>query len=385
MRLAVSVCLLSLLLAPAASQPVDVEKLQSEIEALKRLVAEKSAELEKLQQQLKQLEATLQSLQKKQQEADKTVRKFSGLTVGGYIQMRYRRDASLPVDATKAADGSARENFWISRARLDIRWTPHPKVLARWHVDAAQTRLRTYDAYLELKAGESTITMGQFKVPLMEEVLESASVLLTPERSRAAETLFPSNRDRGVALTWSKKGMPTITFAILSGTRARETGDSLTTRKSWLVRIVQPVGKIGTVWFGMMDGKGRADVNNDGTLDTTYDRERKLVGLLLTPIDRLTLRAEWLTGKGPDRFYSPTARVHGGYVQVSYRLPKLPLTLYAKRDKFDPDRDKPDDTFTRNALGVQWDLNPATRMNLTWEKQHRPDATVWTLQTQVRY
>jgi hypothetical protein len=311
MRLAVSVCLLALLLAPAASQSVDVEKLQSEIEALKQLVAEKSAELEKLQQQLKQLEAALQSLQKKQQEADKTVRKFSGLTVGGYIQMRYRRDTSLPVDATKVADGSARENFWISRARLDIRWTPHPKVFARWHVDAAQTRLRTYDAYLELKAGESTITMGQFKVPLMEEVLESASVLLTPERSRAAETLFPGNRDRGVALTWSKKGMPTITFAILSGTRARETGDSLTTRKSWLVRIVQPVGKIGTVWFGMMDGKGRADVNNDGTLDTTYDRERKLVGLLLTPINRLTLRAEWLTGKGSDRFYSPTARVHG--------------------------------------------------------------------------
>jgi hypothetical protein len=41
MRLVVSVCLLALLLAPAASQSVDVEKLQSEIEALKRLVAEK--------------------------------------------------------------------------------------------------------------------------------------------------------------------------------------------------------------------------------------------------------------------------------------------------------------------------------------------------------
>ncbi|MEJ7612429.1 MAG: porin [Candidatus Fervidibacter sacchari] len=385
MKLAASVFLLAFLLAPVTPQCVDAEKLQNEIEALKRLVAEKSAELEKLQQQLKQLEEALQSLQKKQQESDKVVRKFSGLTVGGYIQMRYRRDTSLPVDATKVADGSARENFWISRARLDIRWTPHPKVFARWHVDAAHARLRTYDAYLELKAGESTITMGQFKVPLMEEVLESASVLLTPERSRAAETLFPGNRDRGVALTWSKKGMPTITFAILSGTRARETGDSLTTRKSWLVRIVQPIGKVGTVWLGIIDGKGRADVNNDGTLETTYDRERKLVGLLLTPVERLTLRAEWLNGKGSDRFYSPTARVRGGYVQISYRLPKLPLTLYAKRDEFDPDRDKPDDTFTRNALGVQWDMNLATRLNLTWEKQHRPNATIWTLQTQVRY
>ena len=339
----------------------------------------------KLKQQLKQLEAALQSLQKKQQEADKIACKFSGLTVGGYIQMRYRRDISLPVDATKTADGSARENFWLSRARLDIRWTPHPKVFARWHVDAAHTRVRTYDAYLELKTGESTILMGQFKVPLMEEVLESASTLLTPERSRAAEALFLGNRDRGFALTWSKKGMPTITFAILSGTRAREIGSSLTARKSWLVRVVQPVEKFGAVWVGMIDGKGRADVNNDGTLDTTYDRERKLLGLLLTPLDRLTLRAEWLIGKGSDQFYSPTTRVRGGYVQISYRLPKLPLTLYAKRDEFDPDRDKPNDTFTRNALGVQWEVNPVTRMNLTWEKQHRPDATIWTLQTQVRY
>lgn len=373
------------LISFAIAQPISIDQLQAEIASLRQIVSEKSAELEKLRQQLKRLEEALQSVQRKQQEVAKTTNKFSGLTVGGYIQVRYRRDTSLPVDATKTADGSARENFWISRARLDIRWTPHPGVLARWHVDAAQTRLRTYDAYLELKNGEGIFTMGHFKVPLMEEVLESASVLLTPERSRAAETLFPGNRDRGIALTWRKEGMPTVTLALLSGTRARDTGDSLTTRKSWLVRVVQPLGKFGQVWVGMMDGKGRADTNNDGILDTTYDRERKLVGLLLTPADRLSLRAEWLVGRGSDRYYPPTTRVRGGYIQVSFRLPNLPLTIYAKRDEFDPDRDQPDDTFTRNALGVQWDLNPATRLNLTWEKQHRPNATVWTFQTQVRY
>ena len=47
MRLIVSVCLSALLLAPVAPQSVDVEKLQNEIEALKRLVVEKSDELEK--------------------------------------------------------------------------------------------------------------------------------------------------------------------------------------------------------------------------------------------------------------------------------------------------------------------------------------------------
>ncbi len=52
-------------MATGFAQTVDVEKLQSEIAALKRLVAEKSAELERLNQQLKQLEEALQSVQKK--------------------------------------------------------------------------------------------------------------------------------------------------------------------------------------------------------------------------------------------------------------------------------------------------------------------------------
>ena len=47
MKLAASVFLLAFLLAPVTPQCVDAEKLQNEIEALKRLVAEKSAELEK--------------------------------------------------------------------------------------------------------------------------------------------------------------------------------------------------------------------------------------------------------------------------------------------------------------------------------------------------
>lgn len=100
MRLVVSLFVMSVMVAAAFAQPVDVEKLQSEIATLKQLVSEKSAELERLNQQLKRLEEILQSVQKKQQSADKTLQRFSGLSIGGYIQMRYRRDTSLPVDAT---------------------------------------------------------------------------------------------------------------------------------------------------------------------------------------------------------------------------------------------------------------------------------------------
>ncbi|MFA0733238.1 MAG: hypothetical protein BKPUNTRY_002808, partial [Candidatus Fervidibacter sp.] len=41
--------------------------------------------------------------------------------------------------------------------------------------------------------------------------------------------------------------------------------------------------------------------------------------------------------------------------------------------------------FSRNGLGVQYELNGATRLNLTWERQKNPTGTVWTFQTQVRY
>lgn len=65
MRLMVSVWMVVAVMATGFAQTVDVEKLQSEIAALKQLVAEKSAELERLNQQLKQLEEALQSVQKK--------------------------------------------------------------------------------------------------------------------------------------------------------------------------------------------------------------------------------------------------------------------------------------------------------------------------------
>jgi len=95
-RLVASFCVAAVLVGVTAAQSVNVEQLQAEIAALRQIVAEKSAELEKLQQQLKRLEEALQSVQKKQQDTDKTVRRFSGLTIGGYIQMRYRSGTSLP-------------------------------------------------------------------------------------------------------------------------------------------------------------------------------------------------------------------------------------------------------------------------------------------------
>jgi len=359
--------------AAAQSGSTSVEALQAEIARLK--------------EQLAKLEAQLAELQKQQKATEKVTQRFEPITLHGYIQMRYERDSSQPTDVNDLARGRAKENFRLRRVRLDVRGTPLKGVLYRLQVDAAETDVALRDAYLELRAGDGFFTFGHFKVPLLEEVLESSSVRWTPERARVSTALFPGERDRGIAYTLRKQGLPEITLGLFSGTRSSQTQDSLTSRKSWLIRIVQPLdkeGKLGRIWVGRMDGVGRKDFGAPLGI-ANFDRERTVVGLLLTPISGLTLRAEWVDGKDAGTAANPTVKVRGWYALLGYKLPDQPITIYAKHDQYDPNRDVAGNTFRRNALGIQYDLNKMTRLNLTWEKEKSPSATRWTFQTQVRY
>lgn len=345
------------------------------------------AEIARLKEQLAKLEAQLAEVQKQQKSIQQVTKKVEPLRFGGYIQMRYERDISLATDSPDLKK-AAKENFKLRRARFNLRATPFKGGLFRLQIDASKTEVLLKDAYLKLPLGDGHVVFGQFKVPLLEEVLESSSVRWTPERAEVSTALFPGERDRGVAYTWSKKGMPQVTVGLFSGTRTTTKQDSLTSRKSWLVRVVQPLdreGKLGKIWVGRMDGIGRKDFGGGQILN--FDRERTVIGLLLTPISGLTLRGEWVDGKdaGTETTPTPTVKVRGWYALLGYKLPDQPITLYAKHDQYDPDRTKKGDTFSRNALGIQYDLNAATRLNLTWEKQKRPDATIWTFQTQLRY
>jgi uncharacterized small protein (DUF1192 family) len=360
-------------LAVAQSSSTSVEALQAEIARLK--------------EQLAKLEAQLAELQKQQKAAEKVTQRFEPITLHGYIQMRYERDSSRPTDESNLTTGRAKENFRLRRVRLDVRGTPLKGVLYRLQVDAAETDVALRDAYLELRAGDGFFTFGHFKVPLLEEVLESSSVRWTPERARVSTALFPGERDRGIAYTLRKQGLPEITLGLFSGTRSSQTQDSLTSRKSWLIRIVQPLdkeGKLGRIWVGRMDGVGRKDFGAPLGI-ANFDRERTVVGLLLMPISGLTLRAEWVDGKDAGTAANPTVKVRGWYALLGYKLPDQPITIYAKHDQYDPNRNVAGNTFRRNALGIQYDLNKMTRLNLTWEREKTPNATRWTFQTQVRY
>lgn len=358
-------------------------------------IAALQAELARLKEQVARLEAQLQAAQQQRKDADRVLARLSPLSIGGWIQMRYERDSSLPRDATDLARGRARETFRLRRMRLDVRGQPLAGVLYRLQVDAANTAVQLTDAYLTLKAGEGSVTFGHFKTPLLEEALESSAVRWTPERARVSEALFPNGgRDRGIAYSLQRHNLQ-VDVGLFSGTRATETQDSLTTRKSWLARVTLFAGKTARFWLGRMDGVGR---RNFGTAQNpqvlTFDRDRTVLGVLWTPTPAWTLRAEWVDGKdASNAAATPTARVRGWYALLGYKFPHQPITLYAKRDLYDPDRAIAGNTFTRSALGVQYDLNKATRLNLTWERfadptaraPQRPAGTLWTFQTQVRF
>ncbi len=371
--------------AAESNEAVSVEALQEEITRLRKQVEE----LSKLKEQLAKLEKQLADLQKQQKAVEAVAKRFDPIRLSGYIQMRYERDSSQPTDTNDLTRGRAKENFRLRRMRFDLRATPFRGSLFRLQVDAAGSNVELRDAYLELPTPDGLFTLGHFKVPLLEEVLESSSVRLTPERARVATALFPGERDRGITYTWRKEGFPQITLGLFSGTRSTETQDSLTSRKSWLVRVAQPLGakgQLGQIWAGYMDGIGRRNFGTSANPDfRNFDRERLVVGLLLRPVEGLTLRGEWVDGKDAGTQQKPTAKVRGWYVLLGYKLPNQPYTLYAKHDQYDPNRDVSGNTYRRNAVGLQYDLNTYTRFNLTWERQKKPDATIWTFQTQLRY
>ncbi len=324
--------------------PLVSAETRTSVEVLKEEIA-------RLKERLAKLEGQLAQIQKEQRSSQKVLQRFDPLTVHGYIQMRYERNTSLATDTTNLVTGRAKENFRLRRVRLDVRGAPVKGVLYRFQIDGAERDLVLRDAFLQMQVGDGSVTFGHFKVPLLEEVLESSSDRLTPERATLSTRLFPGERDRGVAYSWTMDGGASVTVGLFSGTVSRETLDSLTSRKSWLVRLVSPLdkgGQWGRAWIGLMDGVGRRNFGTDAAPNIlNFQRERQVIGLNLRSREGLVFRSEWVRGRDFGTAARPTARVHGWYALVGYQVPDQPVILYAKRDLFDPDRATPRNTFSR--------------------------------------
>ncbi|MER3403129.1 MAG: hypothetical protein C4336_02985 [Armatimonadota bacterium] len=333
------------------------------------------AQIEQLRQQLQAMEAQLRKIQERATPSPPVAH------LSGFAQFRYVHDTTRPNDANER--GAARDDFRLQSVRVDVIAQPTERTVYRVNLNANNMQVRAVDAFILWRLRRGQVQVGLFRLPLLYETLESNADRLLPDTSRLTETLFPTERDVGIAYTYPLNAQATATLGIFTGDRNSNTQQSLTARKSGLVRFTYRVNPELQLWVGGMFGEGRRDFN--GTL-ANYTRNRWGAGVLWQTAS-WSLRTEYVGGKHAGNLLANrTVNVQGGYVLLHYAISNTPWLLYGRYDTFDSNTATAGNTFSRYALGAQYLLNPATRFNLTWERPTQPTCSEQlTLQVQVRY
>lgn len=349
------------------------EEMQAEIQRIRQQLQQ----MESLQKRLEALEAQLKALQERPKVRPSVAH------LSGFVQFRYTHDTTRPIDSNDFSRGGVRDDFRLRTVRLDGIAQPNEQTTYRVNLNANNTQVSVVDAFILWKLKRGQLQVGLFRLPLLYETLESNADRLTPEASRLTETLFPTERDVGIAYTYPFSKQTSATVGIFTGDRSSATQQSITSRKSGLIRLVHQATPVLNLWAGGMFGEGRRDFN--GT-PANYTRHRWGTGFLWET-SQISLRGEYLWGKhAGNTLVRRTVPVQGGYLLMSYALVNTPWLFYGRYDIFDPDTERSGNTFDRYGLGVQYQLNPATRLNLTWEQPTHPTCSEqWTLQVQVRY
>ncbi|MCX7687289.1 MAG: OprO/OprP family phosphate-selective porin [Fimbriimonadales bacterium] len=365
--------LASFLLWSASFAQTNPQEIEAEIQQIR----EQLKAMQALQERLAQLEAQLKALQQPAAARPPTVQ------MSGFVQFRYTHNTAQPVDANDLQRGAARENLFLRTVRVDVLARPRENLLYRVNLNANNTQVSVVDAFIQWRLQKGQVQAGLFRVPLLYETLESNADRLTPEASRLTEVLFPTERDVGVAYTYPLDRRANLTVGIFTGDRSSATQQSLTSRKSELVRFTYQASPTLNLWAGGMFGEGRTSI---GGTPANYTRNRWGAGILWTT-PQWGLRSEVIWGKHAGTTLTRrTVDVQGGYLLLSYALPHSDWLLYGRYDAFDSDTATPNNTFTRYGLGIQYQPEPATRFNLTWEHQMEPASNdQLTLQVQVRY
>lgn len=170
--------------APSPAAAATPQGMQQQIDELRSRLQELEAQLQKTQETQEATSSELYAAT----EAQKKLAQGEKIKLSGYIQSQFTSDQA----------GNPETDFRVRRARLKIDGQISELAALTLQVDSAR-EVELKDAYLDIgqKADLWRFRMGQGKVPLMYEVLESSSVRLEPERTALAAALFPGERDIG--------------------------------------------------------------------------------------------------------------------------------------------------------------------------------------------
>lgn len=178
------------------------------------------------------LQGKLESLEEQYVETKNDVLTFKKLKFSGYVQARYAYLDAQPPSS----------QFSVRRARLKAEYQGDwARFMLQLDAMGGVDFLRDAEAALsEPWSGKQylTLTAGLHKVPFGVEVPVSSSEREFPERSRAARSFFPGERDRGVKLTfhykflWAYAGVYDGNFTQMTGytTKDNDTEKDVTMR-----------------------------------------------------------------------------------------------------------------------------------------------------------
>jgi len=308
----------------------------------------------------------------KEQDAAAAKKKFSvqgktKIDLGGYVQAQYVNDAS------------AKDEFKVRRARLDLRGNLS-NVGWRLQVDAVQplkdvvttvgppskttkvvTRPILLDAYLDYNFDTyASVRVGQFKLPFGRENLESSPNLDTINRSQVTEKLVPGRdigsqgRDIGAQVSGSydfggDRKIVDYAVGVFNGAGVNVGEDNK--RKDVGARVVvYPIKGLG---LGLAHYNGRTG--------SAGDVEKIRTGAEVTyAVDALTLKGEYVLGN------DGVTDKYGWYAQAGYRFFN-DYEAVVKYDSYDPNKDASGDRTDVTTAGLNWFVNKYAKIQANYE------------------
>jgi hypothetical protein len=279
------------------------------------------------------------------------------------------------------------------------------------------------DIYLQVKDpwfGTSNLKAGIFDRTFGYEIAYSSSRRESPERARIFQTLFPDERDLGVALTLQPVASSPLKFLKLEAGLFAGNGikPQISNRMDFIGHLTANKqigfntiisGGVSLYSGGILHSSGEPDIyemadkewnlksNDPGNIGKYV--KRQYIGLdlqihTMTSAGLTQLRGEYIFGEHAQNAagswnYKFTAvqsgpvymrEISGGYVMLTQDLGTSPLTFVAKYDWYNPNTKISGDdigassvttandiTKSNIGLGLYWRINPALRLTAYYD------------------
>jgi len=371
---------------------------------------------------------------------ENSVRLLQKFKVSGYIQTQYQY-AQTDADGNnfKLAKGrNAYEQselkdfgrFGLRRGRFKLTYEDgiasgvvQIDVTDKGIDDNGRNVVMFKDIYLQVKDpwfGTSNLKAGIFDRTFGYEIAYSSSRRESPERARIFQTLFPDERDLGVALTLQPAASSPLKFLKLEAGLFAGNGikPQISNKMDFIGHLTANkqigfsttiTGGVSAYVGGILQASGEPFIyemkdktwnlkSNDPANIGKYAK-RQYIGLdiqihTLTAVGLTQIRGEYIFGEHAQNAagswnYKFTAiqsgpvymrKISGGYVMLTQDLGTSPLTFVAKYDWYNPNTKIAGNDIGANSgttandisksnigLGLYWRINPALRLTAYYD------------------